>query len=185
MTDVSNVSAAKPYLGGGVFVAPIGTALPTDLNTPLDAAFKDLGFVSDDGIEQGHDVDTDKIKAFGGATVLVTTTSDDHTYKTTFIETNEEVLKQVYGADAVTKDATTGVITVAPTPGKPMPKVILVFELLTGDTTKERKVVPNAQVSDWESITYKDTDAIAYGLTYDALVDTAGHPWYSYRGKIA
>ena len=49
MSDVNNVSAGKPKIGGAVFVAPIGTELPEDVTTQLNAAFKGLGYCSDDG----------------------------------------------------------------------------------------------------------------------------------------
>ena len=55
MSDVNNVSAGKPKIGGAVFVAPIGTELPKDVTTQLNAAFKGLGYCSDDGIVQGDD----------------------------------------------------------------------------------------------------------------------------------
>ena len=50
MSDVNNVSAGKPKIGGAVFVAPIGTELPEDVTTQLNEAFKGLGYCSDDGI---------------------------------------------------------------------------------------------------------------------------------------
>ena len=42
MTNVNNVSAGKPKIGGAVFVAPIGTELPEDVTTQLNAALRDL-----------------------------------------------------------------------------------------------------------------------------------------------
>ena len=35
MTNVNNVSAGKPKIGGAVFVAPIGTELPEDVTRLL------------------------------------------------------------------------------------------------------------------------------------------------------
>ena len=37
---VSNVTAGKPKIGGAVFRAALGSTLPTDATTALDAAFK-------------------------------------------------------------------------------------------------------------------------------------------------
>ena len=37
MSDVKNVTTGKPKIGGAVFCAPVGTALPTDATTALDA----------------------------------------------------------------------------------------------------------------------------------------------------
>jgi hypothetical protein len=41
--SVRNVTAAKPYAGGGVYRAPLGTALPTDASTPLIGDYVPLG----------------------------------------------------------------------------------------------------------------------------------------------
>lgn len=42
MSDAKNVSASKPKVGGAIFRAPLGTELPKDTETELNAAFKEL-----------------------------------------------------------------------------------------------------------------------------------------------
>ena len=64
--DARNVAAAKPYAGGGIYWAPVGTALPTDEMTPLPAAYIPLGYVSEDGVQPTRDTNIEKIKAWGG-----------------------------------------------------------------------------------------------------------------------
>ena len=49
MPTVANVSAGKPKVSGAVYRAALGSTLPTDATTSLDAAFKELGYVSEDG----------------------------------------------------------------------------------------------------------------------------------------
>ena len=44
----TNVSTGKPNISGAVYVAPMGTTLPTDATTALDEAFTCLGDVSED-----------------------------------------------------------------------------------------------------------------------------------------
>ena len=57
--DATKVTAVKPKVTGAVFVAPLNTALPTDAKTELDPAFKNLGFISDEGIKnENTDVKT-------------------------------------------------------------------------------------------------------------------------------
>jgi hypothetical protein len=183
MADSKNVAAGKPYLGGGAFYAPAGTAVPTDATTALEAAYKDLGYISDDGVTQTRDVSSDAKIAWGGQQVLTTISSDALSYKVTFWESNADVLKQAYGDDAVTVDAG-GHITVAPTLGKPLPRVVLVFEILLGTDKVRRIVVPQAQVTDWDDTTYSDGDPVGYALTYTAYPDDAGHAIYQYDASI-
>lgn len=62
----ANVSSAKGVKGGYIFSAPEGTALPTDIKTPLDPAFKCLGFISEDGYVETVDEDSDDIPDMNG-----------------------------------------------------------------------------------------------------------------------
>ena len=79
--NASNVSAGKPKITGAIFVAPVGTTLPEDATSELNSAFKGMGYVSDAGVVNGTSMETTKIKAWGGATVLVIQTSKDDTFK--------------------------------------------------------------------------------------------------------
>lgn len=45
MSDAKNVSTGKPKVGGAIFRAPLGTTLPTDATTALDAALSHLDIV--------------------------------------------------------------------------------------------------------------------------------------------
>ena len=96
MSDVNNVSAGKPKIGGAVFVAPIGTELPKDVTTRL-------GYCSDDGITNTNSPETEEQKAWGGDTVLNMQASKADTFKLKLLEVlNVDVLKTVYGENNVT-----------------------------------------------------------------------------------
>lgn len=109
MANAEHVSAAKPKTGGAIYRAPLGTALPTDATTALNAAFKCLGYCGEDGLVNTNSPDSDSVKAWGGDTVLTYQKSKEDTFKFTLLEVlNPDVLKAVHGDDNVTGTLATG-----------------------------------------------------------------------------
>lgn len=166
--DIEKVSVGKPKIGGAVYRAPLGTALPTDATTALNEAFVCLGYVSEDGMENEISIDSDDIKAWGGDTVASPQKGKSETFKFTLIQIlDEDVLKSVYNTENVTGTLSTG-ITVRVNSSEPE-TAAYVFELiLTGGAVK-RIVVPKGKLSELGTITYKDDEAIGFETTIKAL----------------
>ncbi|HRJ06864.1 MAG TPA: phage tail protein [Candidatus Saccharibacteria bacterium] len=183
MNDASNVSFGKPKATGAVFVAPAGTTLPTNATSALDAAFKGLGYVSEDGLVNSVETDTENVNAWGGDLVLVGQTTFMETFMVNLIETNPEALKVYYGEDNVTVSGEN--ITITQNSAQ-LPNVSVVFEIvLTGGRIK-RIVVPNAQIVDRSGeITYVDGEPIAYPALFQAYPDTDGNSHTEYIAVIA
>jgi hypothetical protein len=177
--NAANVSAGKPKIGGAIFAAPVGTTLPTDTDTTLDADFKNLGFVSDDGLTNSTDLETEEIKAWGGQTVLVIQKSKDDKYKFKLIEVkNVDVLKFVYGSDNVTGDLTTGIAITANS--KEVETVSLVIDMILSGNTAKRVVIPTCKISELGDIEYTDEDAAGYETTVSCTPDSDGNTHYEY-----
>ena len=179
MPTASNVSVGKPAVAGAVFVADIGTTLPTDAVTALDNAFTPLGYVSEDGLTNSMSIDSDEVKAWGGDTVLTLQTGFSDTFGLTLIESlNPDVLKTVFGASNVSGTLAAG-LSVNVNSQEPPAKSWVIEMLLRGGIVK-RIVIPSASVTERGEITYKDDEAIGYELTLTAVSDSAGNSHYEY-----
>ena len=179
MTDATNVSYAKPAVGGAIYAAPAGTTLPTDATTTLASTYKSLGFVSEDGVTNANSPETEVINAWGGAPVLTVQTGRPDSFKFTLIEiTNVEVLKLVYGADNVTGTALSSGIKVSAGAGQLDP-VVLVIDMVLKNALK-RIVIPVATVADVGEIAYVDNDAVGFETTVSATADASGYTHYEY-----
>ena len=175
----TNVSTGKPNISGAVYVAPLGTTLPTDATTALDAAFVCLGYVSEDGLENNNELDVSEIKAWGGNIVYRSLNGLDDTFSLSLIESeNVDVLKNVYGDANVTVDANDNV-TINIVAEDPQEK-IWVFELAMRGGRSKRIVIPDGAVTARETITYNDSDAVAYGITVSAYPDSTGKTHVEY-----
>lgn len=67
--NYDEIFAATPsglQVAGGLYVAPLGTELPTDVDEPLDPLFKSLGYVSSDGVTINIDGSTTPIEIWSG-----------------------------------------------------------------------------------------------------------------------
>lgn len=174
----AKIIAGRPAVTGGALRAPLGTTLPTDATTALGAAFKGLGYISEDGLSENVERSTDKKKAWGGDVVKVVQTEFGATLKLTLIETlNTDVLKAVYGDTNVTETAPT-------TPAKntkwkvavnskPLEHAAWAFEVRDGNG-KIRIVVPDGQVTEIGEVKYTDSDLTGYEITISAFPDANG-----------
>lgn len=179
MSETSNVTAAKPKVGGGIYSAPLGTALPTDATTTLNTAFKNLGYVSEDGVTNSDERSTDDIKAWGGDTVNTVQTEKKDTFKYTLIEAlNIDVLKEVYGDSNVSGTLATG-ITIKSN-SKELEAHSIVIETVLTDNALKRIVLPNAKVTEVGEITYGDSDNVGYETTVTCYPDSDGNTHYEY-----
>lgn len=176
----ANVTTGKHRVDGGIFVAPAGTALPTDASTALPAAFKLVGFISEDGISKTESKTVNEIKEWNGAVVDTTVTDFKVEWKIKFIEAlNVDTLKLIYGDDNVTA-ATSGSrkITVKVNGSDPDEHVIAIDLAVKGG--KQRIVIPRGKIKELGQIVYNAKDPVAYDATLSALADDSGNCEYEY-----
>ena len=154
-----NVRAA---ISGELYVAVLGTALPTDTSTALPAAWKGMGYVSEDGVTQENERDTEDIIAWqNAATVRTRVTSAKESFNFTLIETKKDVIEFAYGT-TVTQSAPHGTYTI--TPGSTGGIKAFVLEIIDGTQIKRIGVAQGELVERGETV-YGIEDAVGYECT--------------------
>ena len=172
--DPKKTSVGKPAIGGGVFRAPLGTTLPTDAKTSLAAAFKNMGYVSDEGVVNSKTRENTEVNAWGGDKVRDLQTSKTDTFQMTFIEArNTDVLKAVHGDSNVTESG--GMITIREN-SKELDRAVWVIDEIMNDGYLKRTVIPDGKVTEVGDVTHKDDELLGYQVTI------AAYPYTSYDG---
>ena len=168
MADVTKIDAGA---NGAAAVAPTGSTAPTDSTTALAVAFKDLGFISEDGLTEAVNQSTNEVKAWDGTVVRKVLTGAEKTFKIKFLESNGNVLDLYYSkpTNSVVSGKTT--LTVKPILSRDLRA--FVFDVIDG--AKHKRIwIPNGEVTDRGEIAYKNGEASSYEVTITAYPDSNG-----------
>lgn len=148
---------------GAIYVADVGTTLPTNSGAALAAGFTELGYVSEEGVQENPATTSgNNIKAWqNGVIVRKVQTEHDTTYVFTLIETNPDVLEAFYGNHA------DGVVEIN---AAIMPRKAWVIDVID-DESKIRHVIPNAQITQRGTVAYVNGGVASYPVTLTAYED--------------
>lgn len=160
---------------GSIYVAPVGTTAPTNATTALNAAFKQLGYATEDGVTITPNVDLNPIMSWQSAAPTAYGLNEA-SFEFSFVlqQTNRDVTGQYFFGSSWTMGAS-GVASMSITSNPTISQLTVAFVVEYTDSAGSavRYYVPRAICTDRQEIQLTRSDEVAYGLTYVAL-DTSG-----------
>lgn len=162
--NTANVSVIKGVVGGYLYAAPAGTTLPSDYGTALAADYINLGYVTDSGATFSTDADSNTFKDLNGDNIATSSGGRTRTLNVQLAEVKADTLKEVFGQNAVTVDAS-GNITITHD-NSDMPHRVVVLELVLRNGRRWRRVLPDAQVTEWGDLTVLYSDLGYFDITF-------------------
>ena len=176
--SINNLNNQNAEIYGGdldmVAVAPFGTELPVGM-ADLAAPFKDLGWLSEDGVDWDDDVDTTDVKGHqGGRIVIKIPSSVSRTFKVQCLEETALTVGLRYPGWKPTEVAAAGGAPASygglvPGPTMDPHAYVLDMNSITNAGHRKRYVVPNGVVTDMATISNKRSDVALYEFTVEAL----------------
>lgn len=160
--------------GGRVFIAPVGSTAPTDTTTAWDAAFKDLGYTTEDGVVLRPNLAVTDITAWQSfEPVRRIVTGRGLTVAFTLLQMTREALQLAFNGGAFTGTTT---VTYEPGEAGDIYERMLGVEAVDGDKVV-RLVIPRVDISDVGDIPFTKTGAVNIPLTLAMLGVSGSAPF--------
>lgn len=162
-------------LTGAALTAPKGTTAPTNTTAAWGVGWVDLGYISEDGITETPNDETNAIPAWqNGDTVREDITGSKTTYQFTVIECTRTALELYYPGSLVEGWDADGHGAASMEVRSPrLQRRAFGFDVIDGDRII-RWVVPDGSVSERGELVYKNGDPIGFDLTITAYPDSDG-----------
>jgi hypothetical protein len=173
MVDTRNIANLRSFgdMDSDVFIGrELGVPKPSNL-VDLGVDWLSLGWITEDGVEEGLDVSSQKFTLWqGGKTGKTKTTGTEKTQQVSAAETNPLVTELFYGhtpAD-ITVDATTGIAQIALPDAVPTVARPVAFKFTDGDIIWIRYNT-RAEITDRGSVSYNNGDLASRQMTFDMV----------------
>ena len=158
------------WVDSTVYAGVVGTTAPTDTSTSLNAAFKDLGFLSEDGLTEAREQDVKDHYASGGVLIRTTRSKHKRTFKFVALESNQYVFPLVNpGSTQATSTGTTTRAVYIPEPN------VKAWVFQQADGSYIRRIhIARGEVIDVAEIKAGDEDMAMFELTVNVYPSSAG-----------
>ena len=163
---------------GSVSVAPPGTPLPTTATMALNGAFKNLGYIDEDGVSITPGVELTDINMWQSAVpVKVTLNTVSFEVKFNMGQVNQDTWSLYFFVASWVNNFGQAKLIVPSSPGSQEKSLVIAWQDEFGDDT--RLVIPTAVLADREALQLVRNNAQLTGVTFRAL-DTSGVLAYVY-----
>lgn len=165
---------------GGGWVAPLGTSSPADPAVQPLTPWAPLGAISDDGLVQGFEEDSQSFTPWGyTAPIRTTITSSLRTFSLTAWETGRTTVQSLqYRIDVADLTPTSGLTSFAETASPVPDRRAFWFVVLDGDNFQRGFYVPQGEITERSDVTHKQDEVAGFEWTITAYPDDAGNTVY-------
>lgn len=173
--QTGNVSVGKGASGAYAWIAPYGTALPTDNTTTIAATYKVLGFIDENGVTFADSTSPTDYNDMSGNAIATTPGAVTKTASFVPVELKKSTLDIIYGAANV--DDADGVIEYTDK-GPDQTLWTIVFDFVLGADRKWRVVVPQCRLKEMADLTINYQTLVGRQNTMAVLYDSTIQGYY-------
>ncbi len=181
-----NITRAADLLevgaNGAGWTAPLGTTSPGDPAIQPVAPWLPLGAISDDGLVQGFEEDSESFTPWGlTAPIRTSITSSLRTFGLTVWETGRTTVQALqYRLDTADLTPVDGLTSFAETASPSPDRRAFWFIVLDGDNFQRGFYCPEAEITERSDVTHKQDEVAGYEWTITCYPDSAGNTVYHF-----
>ncbi|MBP2581933.1 hypothetical protein J3A78_002411 [Streptomyces sp. PvR006] len=178
-----NITRAADLLevgaNGGGWVAPLGTASPGDPQVQPLAPWLPLGALSEDGLVQGFEEDSQSFTPWGYTSPIRTTiTSSIRTFSVTAWETGRTTVQSLqYRIPVEELEPASGLTTFAETASPVPDRRAFWFVVLDGELQRGF-YIPQGEITERSDVTHKQDEVAGFQWTITSYPDESGNTVY-------
>ena len=174
--QTGNVSVGKGAAGAYAWIAPYGTALPTDNTTPISTTgYKVLGFIDENGVTFADSTSPTDYNDMSGNAIATTPGAVTKTAAFVPVELKKSTLDIIYGAANV--EDSEGVIEYTDK-GPDQTLWTIVFDFVLVADRKWRVVVPQCRLKEMADLTINYQTLVGRQNTMAVLYDSTIQGYY-------
>lgn len=171
---VTNANNARIWGGDNdsIWLAPVGTTLPTTIDAVPGAGFEDVGWLHEDGITETANGSKEVIRGHQGAGVVRTRMSETGT-SIAFTALEDKAQTNSLRYHEKSSEVTAGVRKVTRGAGQRVSARAAVIDLydIDNETIRKRLIIPRLEIVPTGDKTYSNADISGFGFESEIIGD--------------